>query len=310
MNRVFLHLDEAHDLFFQRALEDLDTEIYETQYADLEALTLVNTKPVDEGAEFYVWRRYDSAGMAKIMSTYAQGSPGVEVNGSENISRLYSVRNHYGFNIQEIRAAKKAGVGLDVMKSVAAKRAMAEELNRIALLGDDEWQLVGLYNQPNAQTYTVPADGAGGGGGSTAWEDKTVDQIIRDIFGILDQIPTVTLEIEKPKRLLLPHSRLRLIANRRIGPGDGALTILKYVQGERPEVEIRGALLLDTAGDGGGTRMVAYDPDRAVIEWLVAIPFEQFPPQWSGLKYVIECHARAGGVVLRRPLTMAYGDDI
>lgn len=299
-------LDEAHDLFFQQQLTEIDAQLYETKRGNLEALQLVSTKPMNAGAETYLWKRYDARGVAKIMSNYATNSPGVKVSGTDNSSPLRSIRTHYGFSIQEIRAAMMAGVPLESLEAKAARRAIDEKLDQIALFGDAEWGLVGLFNQPNAQTYTVPADGTGA---TTTWSTKTADQIMRDIFGILEQIPTTTNEVEKPKRLVMPYSRLRQITRLRIDTLNNT-TVLQFIQTMRPDVEIRGALRLDTAGAGGTARMVAYDPDREIVEWLVAIPFEQFPPQWNSLRYVIECHARAGGVVLRRPLSMAYGDGI
>jgi hypothetical protein len=86
--------------------------------------------------------------------------------------------------------------------------------------------------------------------------------------------------------------------------------VLTFFKTQRPDIEVRGALLLDTAGAGGTARMVAYDPSPVNVQWAVAVPFESFPPQLQGMEYVIECHARAGGVFMRYPLTMAYGDGI
>ena len=88
------------------------------------------------------------------------------------------------------------------------------------------------------------------------------------------------------------------------------ITILQYVESNRPGVEIRGALFLDKAGTGGVARMVGYDPNREKVEGIVPIPFEAFPPQLQGLEYKVENHARTGGVVARYPLSVIYGDGI
>ncbi len=308
MKRIFLHLDAASDLFFQKQLEEIDGRLFETKYGALEALTLVATKSLNPGAETYTYRRYDGRATAKIMSNYASASPRANVNGVEATSKVKSVRNSYGYNIQEIRAAAMAQVPLDPMNAMMARRGIDEALNLIGLLGDAEHNLVGLFNQPSAQDYTVPADGTGA---SALWSTKTADQILRDLFGICNMIPENTAEVEKPKRLLMSHSRLRYISEKKVSTaGDGTMSVLDYFKSKRPEIEVRGALYLDTAGDSSTQRMVAYDPNPINQEWIVPIPFETFPIERVKMEYTTECHARVGGVVSRYPLSMAYGDGI
>lgn len=157
--------------------------------------------------------------------------------GLEFTAQVRSIRASFGYNIQEIRAASMAGLPLDAMKAMAARRSIDEKLNSLGLLGDSEHNLVGLFNVANAQTYTVPNDGTGS---TTTWSTKTSDQILRDMFGIVDQIPTNTNEVEKPTRLLLPYSRLRLINSKRMGSSDGTLTVLGFFQVARPDIEVRG----------------------------------------------------------------------
>jgi hypothetical protein len=303
-----MYLDDAQTVFFTRQLAEIDQQLYNIKFAELEAKQLVDVKPLNPGAETYIYRQYDRRGVAKITSNYATSSPRADVAGLEFTAKIYSLRESFGFNVQEIRAATMAGLPLDAMRAMAARRAIDEGLNKIGLLGDSEHGLLGLFNQTNAQTYTVPNDGTGS---SQLWANKTADQIVRDMFGIVDQIPTNTAEVEHAKRLLLPYPRLRFANSKRLaGAGDSFVTCLNYFKMNRPEVEVRGALFLDTAGSGSTARMVAYDPDPVNVQWLVPIPFETFPPQLHGLEYVTECHARAGGVVARYPMTIAYGDGI
>lgn len=304
----FPHMDTAQTVFFSRQLEEVDKTLYNVRYGKLEALELVEPKPMHPGAETYTYRQFDRRGLAEIVSNYQTQSKRVDVEGKEFTSYLRSIRVSFGISIQEIRAAQLAQSDLDMQKAMAARRSIDEKLNQIALVGSAEHGLFGLYNQPTAGSYTVPADGTGS---SALWANKTSDLILRDMFGIVDQIPTNTAEVETAKRLLMPYSRHRLITSKKLSTaGDGTLTVLNFFNTARPGVQVRGALFLDTAGAGGLARMVAYDPDPMNLQWLVAVPFESFPTQLIGMEYVTECHARAGGVVLRYPLTMVYGDGI
>jgi hypothetical protein len=303
----FMHLDNTQSVFFARQLEQIEGTLYEVKQGALESRELLSVKPVAPGAEQYTYRMFDKRGVAKIMSNYSTSSPRADVDGFEVISILRSFRLSFGYSIQEIRAAQFAGTPLDAMKAMAARRGIDEGLNAVALQGAAEFGIRGLFNQPNAQTFTVPADGTGS---SALWATKTVDQILRDMFGVCDQIPQNTAEVEKPRRLLMPYSRYRLINRLRMGTGDGVLTVLKFFETQRPDIQVRGALFLDTAGAGATARMVAYDPNPINLEWIVAVPFETFPPVLQGMEYVTECHARAGGVIARYPLSICYGDGI
>lgn len=304
----FPHLDAAQSVFFARQLELVDATLYNVKYGKLEALELVTPKPIDPGAESYTYSQFDGRALATITSNYQTSSVRVDVEGKQFTAYLRSLRLSFGISIQEIRNAKFANTDLEQMKAMRARRGIDEKLNQIALLGSAEHGLFGLFNQPNAGIYTVPADGTGA---STLWSTKSSDLILRDMYGAVDKIPQDTAEVESAKRLLVPHSRMRFLTTKKLsGAGDGTMTVLTMFASARPGVTVRGALFLETAGVGGTARMIAYDPDPMNLEWLVAVPFESFPQQLLGMEYVTECHARAGGVVLRYPLTMVYGDGI
>ncbi len=301
------HLDAAQSVFFARTLEEVDATLYNVRYGKLEALELVTPKPVNPGAESHTYSQYNSRGIAEITSNYATQSKRVDVEGKQYTSYFRSVRLSFGISIQELRNAQFAGVDVDMMKVMAARRGVDEKLNQIALLGAAEHGIYGLYNQPNAQEYTVSADGTGA---SALWSTKTGELIARDMFGIVDQIPTTTAEVENPKRLLLPYARYRTITTKLMGVSAPNTTVLKHFNEARPGIQVRGALFLETAGAGGLARMIAYDPDPMNLAWLVAVPFEAFPQQLIGMEYVTECHGRCGGVLLRYPLTVCFGDGI
>lgn len=300
------HLDAAATVFFARQLEEIDRELYDVKYAKLEALELVATKPLHPGAEQYTYRQFDGVAVAEICSNYSTSSPRADVQGQEFTSRVRGVRNSYAYNVQEIRAAAHANLPLEPMRAAVARRGINECINRTALLGSAAHGIIGLFNQPNAQSFTVPAVGSGG---LKTWASKSAAQILDDLFGIVDQVPTATNEVEHVKRLLLPYPRLRYISRLKID-AVSPITVLQFFRENRPEVEVRGALFLTTAGALGAARMVGYNPARENVELLLPIPFESFPPQLNGLEYKVENHARMGGVVCRYPLTMIYGDGI
>ena len=308
-------LDAAQTIFFARQLEEIDAEMYQVKYAAMEAFELLSTKTLHPGAESYTYRMYDAVGVARMTSDYASGAPRSDVSGKEYNSRIRGLLSGYGYSIQEIRAAQMAGLPLDSMKAVTARRVLNEGINKRALLGDTEFGLVGLFNLPNAGTYTVPVGATGTSdtrwAGAAGVAAKTGMEIARDMFGIVDMIPTNTLEVEHAKRLLLPYKSFRYVSQVKID-SVSPITVLQYFQMNRPGIEVRGALYLDTAGSLSPAtgRMVAYDPSREIVELLLPVPFESFPPERKGLEWEVIDHARMGSVINRWPLAVAYGDGI
>lgn len=302
-----LNADASVQAFFLRQLEEIDAQNYDVKYANLEAFELVSAKAMDPAKETYTYRQFDKKGVAIMTADYANGAPRAEVDGKEYTARVRSLRSSYGMSIQEMREAASTGTPLETFKAEAARRAINELINTTALTGNAEYSLLGLFNQSAAQTYTVPADGTGA---SALWTAKTADLILRDMFGIVDQIPTVTKEVEKPNMLLMPYANLRLISTKRLSTSASDTTVLEFFRQQRPGINVRGALLLDTAGSGGTARMVAYNNDPSIVQLLLPIPFEQFPAQQHSLQWTVECHARVGPVICRYPLSMAYGDGI
>jgi hypothetical protein len=156
---------------------------------------------------------------------------------------------------------------------------------------------------------TVSAGTDGTASPNTLWSGKTAASILTDLFNLVDSIPTLTKEVEHAKRLLLPYARLRYISRVKID-SVSPITVLQFFMENRPGVEVRGALFLDTAGANGVARAMAYDPARENLELLLPVAFESFPPERRGMEYVVENHARVGGVVYRYPLSAAYMDGI
>jgi len=72
---------------------------------------------------------------------------------------------------------------------------------------------------------------------------------------------------------------------------------------------IIGSRELETAGDGGTARMVAYDNSRGVVQMHLPGPHEFLPPfQKSAMEWEVAGIMNVGGVEFRRPKGAAYRD--
>lgn len=307
MIRNLRNLDASENAFFSRALELVKTRTYDRKYPNLRAREFIPLDPeIDNAVETIRLRSYTQVGVAKLLASYSEDLPRADVKAEEQTFSVKGLGASYGYNLQEIRAASRAGVALDAKKAAAARRAIEVQIDRILALGDTATGLRGLLNQPNALSYTVPADGTGA---SALWTAKTPALIVRDMVGICEYIVSQTAEVEAPNMLLLPRAQYTQIRTTRFDSNSDK-TILQWFQATYPQVMVDTWYRLSGAGAGGTNRMVAYTMSPDHLQGAIPQEFEQLPVQERGLEFIVPCHARIGGVQAYYPLSIAYGDGI
>lgn len=309
----FNKLDASENAFLARSLEYVKARTYDIKFPALRAREFVPVNnEVDNAAQTVTYRQYSQVGMAKLIASYADDLPRSDVKATEFSIQIKSAGDSYGYNLQEIRAAARAGVDLDGKKAAAARRAMEVLFDRIIAKGDAATGMLGLLNQPNALTFTVP----NGGGGQATWASKTPAEILKDMIDICEYVPTQTKEVEQVDVLLLPRAQFVKVATTRFSDSSD-LTILEvfkrnYANGEdgRSRITVERWDTLDGAGSGGADRMMAYKRDPEHLEAIIPQEFEQLPVEARNLEFVVNCHARIGGVLAYYPMSMVYGDGI
>ena len=224
---------EAASVFFARELDFVKSQSYDVEYPEFTALSLFPmSSEVDPGAETITYYSYDKVGLAKIISNYATDLPRADVKGKPTTAIIKSIGDSYGYSIQEMRASRMAGKSLDTRKAEAARYQIDYLNNKIAWNGDPETGLKGVLSEDNGVPLYVLANGAKG---TTSWADKTEDEILADITGMLKQMATVTKKVEKPDTLALSADAYIEIQNKRI---EGtATTVLKYIQDNIPDIK-------------------------------------------------------------------------
>lgn len=301
------NLDASENVFFSRALELVKTRTYDRKYPNLRAREFVPLDPeIDNAIETIRLRSYSQVGIARLLASYAEDLPRSDVLANEQTFGVKGIGTSYGYNLQEVRAANKAGTSLDAKKAAAARRATEVVIDRVLASGDAATGLTGLLNIPNALTYTVPADGTGA---SALWTNKTPALIVRDMVGICEYIVTQTAEVEAPNMLLLPRANYTLIRTTRFDSNSDK-TILDWFKAQYPGVAVEPWYKMLGAGAGGTQRMMAYSMTPDHLQGAVPQEFEQLPVQEKGLEFIVPCHARVGGVQCYYPLSVAYGDGI
>lgn len=304
----FSKLDAAESTFFARELEQIRAKNYNVKYAQLKGLSFVPVdNSLDPAVETVTYRQWDQVGVAKFVASYASDFPRADVSAVEFTSKIKSIGASYGYNVQEIRAARREGRPLDSMKATAAKRSIDQLIDTVCQTGDSSTGLKGLLNQANALTYTIPNDGAGA---TLTWSTKSSDQVARDMHTAARYIVETTKEVEQPDTIILPLTSFGYISTTRMSTIDST-TILEYFLKTSPYITtVASWQALETAGSGSTKRMVVYRRDPDALQFLLPVAFEQFPPEQRGLEYITYCHARIGGVVTYYPLSICYADGI
>lgn len=311
------NLDANESVFFARELEHIKARTYDVKRPEFKATRLIPVSTdAGPGAETITYEQYDEVGIMKIISNYAADLPRSDVKAAEFTSKVKSLGGSYGYNIQEIRNAQKAGKPLNQRKATATRRAYDQGVNSIAWFGNAAAGILGMLTQPN-----VPAAVAATGGttGYVVWDGascKNAEEILEDLNAIVTSIETVTKGVEVPDTILLPVSQHRKISTTRMAAGTDT-TIKEFFMKNNPEIktiewvnELTDVNPLPSGTAGTKDCMVCYrrDPDALTLE--LPQPFEQFPAQERNLEFVVPTHARIGGVIVYYPLSMRIVEGI
>lgn len=310
--------DSAEDasVFFARELNHVKAQTYDQEYPEMTALALFPmSSEVNPGAETVTYYSYDKVGMAKIIADYATDLPRVDVKGKPTTGNVKGLGASYGYSVQEMRASVMAGKGLDARKADSARYQIELLNNRIAWAGDKENGLMGVLSEDNDVPLYVIGKGANG---STKWSEKTEDEILADINGMLKQMARTTKKVEKADTLALPSEAYIELQGRRIEGTD--TTVLSYIQKNLKDIKnIVACPELDPDSvdtnpyaadeDGQGVMLLfKNDPRKLTIE--NPLPFKQHPVQAQNLEMVVPCEARTAGAIIYYPMSLLIGVGI
>lgn len=305
----FIRLDADLTAFFQRQLEYVKSKTYDKKYPELKARMLIPVS-FDGGpaASSIVYQQYDQVGMAKLIASYADDLPRSDVTAREFVTKIKSMANSFGFNIQEIREAKALGVPLQQRKANSAKRAMLMLENKIAFFGDADAGLLGLFNHPNISRTAVPLNA---GSTSTLWANKTPDEILKDMNAAGDFVIESTNGVELADTLVLPLKQYNYVKST-ARSSNSDKTILQYFNENNGYIkQVEWLNELKGAGTGGTLdAMIAYRKDPDVMELSIPQDFEQLPEEERGLEYITPCHQRIGGVLVYYPMAINFCEGI
>jgi len=286
--------EDDNSVFFAKSLEYTMAQAYERPIPAMAADRIVPTdNETPEWAESVSYTVYDTVGMAKIVSAYADDLPRSDVRGIEKVVPVVTLGDSFGYTTKDLRTAINNRSNLPVLRAVGARTAVARKENSLKVRGDAVHGMFGIVNHPNIPTVT-PTTGS--------WGTATGDQMIADIVKAVDALVTQSNGTHTPNRIAVSNITRSRMATKRIGTAD-TTTVMQLVAQMFPELEV--VVVEELKGQGaGGTEVMFISEFSAVnYHYKAVMPFRQHPPQARNLEFVVPCEARTAGLVVMQPLS-------
>lgn len=295
--------------FVQSQTAYVEAGVYRARYPAIRYPGLI---PVDYSAPEWIktitYYSMDISGRAEWVADRAQDIPVVGTNMEQANTDIYMAGIGYDYGLEEINQAQMLGINLSGERASAARLVYERTVDNIAFLGDLEKGWKGLYNSTAVVAASAPTGN---------WATATEDQILADVNDILGDVYTATNEIAMADTIILPSLKFQQIASKRLGDGNGTLTVLEYLRQSNVytaetgrQLTIRGARGLNTAGAGSTARMVAYRNSPEVLKMHIPMRHRFLPVQISGLTFKIPGIFRLGPLDIRLPKEVRYSDGI
>lgn len=287
----------------------IEREVNATVYPDIQYPFLV---PVDTSAHPFAksvtYYSSDKFGRADWINGNANDIPRAGTELAKYETSVHMAGIGYGYGYEEINQAQMLGMNLQADDAMAARRAYEEMVERVALSGDTQKGFSGLINNTSVTAAAVTT------GSWTAATNE--DLVLADINNLILGIATDTQYTSMADTLLLPYAKMNFLATNRLG--DTQSTLLAFLRENNTYTAMTGMPLtiravrgLETAGAAGVNRMVAYRRNPQVLKLHVPMPHRFLPVYQDGpLNFVVPGVFRLGGLDIRRPKEVRYGDGI
>lgn len=291
----------------------IEAQAVEIKYPDIQYPQLI---PVDtsapEWAKSVTYYSTDKVGKANWFHAKAKDIHVADVERAKYDVGIEMADIGYRYDIEELGVAMMIpGMALTSDRAAAAIRAYEEFVDDVALRGKAEKSMYGIMNYPGITTVLAKNTG-----GNTTWDTKSADDILEDVNNALTGVYVNSLTVEMADTILLPVTALTILGTRRIPDTDKSImsylienNVYKQITGQN--LTIRALRGLETAGQNGSGRMVAYRRDPQVLKMHIPMPhrfLEVF--RTAPLVYDVPGIFRLAGLEVRRPGAVRYVDGI
>jgi hypothetical protein len=302
--------------FLVSQTSSIEAQVVQILYPDIQYPALI---PVDtsanEWAKSVTYYSTDKTGKAGWFAARAKDIHVADVDRAKHEVGIEMADIGYRYDLEELgQALMIPGTNLSADRAAAARRAYEEFVDDVALRGKGEKSIFGIMNYPGITT--VLAGHGGSGGAHTTWDQKSADEILADVNNALTGVYVSSLTVEMADTLLLPVAALTILGTKRIDNTDRS--VLDYLTRSNVYTQITGQQLtiralrgLESAGQNGSGRMIAYRRDPQVLKMHIPMT-HRFLPVFQSAPMVFDVPGifRLAGLEIRRPGAVRYVDGI
>lgn len=296
--------------FLQQQAAHIEAEVYRMEYPQYKYTDLV---PLDQSAPDWtktvMFRAMDARGRLKKLGPNSTDVPTVDVGLSQGFHEVGTYALGYTFSLEELNYSLLNNVNLDAERATAVRDVVEGDLNRIYLLGDQDAG-EGLYSSTQ-----VPRVNAAGTIASLVADIPTNGaQPLITLFGNeYDKVyRTQTNTVHRPTVFALPTSVHQLLMRTLLSTDNASnVTVLQFLQMNFPDMTFIDDINLETAGNGGTTRMVTYKREMRVVKGHDVMPLMFLAPATAdNLHFKVPAVVRTGGCEWRIPKAGSYLDNV
>ncbi len=300
---------DEHLAFLQSQAAYVEPEVFMLDYADIQyprLLPVVTT--ADPWAGQITYYSQDGTGQAEFLATHGTDFPFVEVSRAQHDVRIENLGIGYEYNYFELGLAMRLGNNLTTDRAEMARRAYEEKLDDIALNGVPEMGWDGLLDHDQVPTKSAAANGQ--------WSNSNVDGLAmaKDVNDLLGDVWSDSKQVYLADTIAMSPSRFNLAATTPIGDNADHV-VMDWLKQNNTYTMVTGQPLmfttlrqLETAGEGGTQRMIAYQRDPRVLRYHIPMPLQFLPAQQVLTRYCVPGVFRVAGLEIRLPNAIRYFD--
>lgn len=301
-------LDANETVFLERELTQLRVKAFEVRSEGLFARQFVpQATDIAASASQYAYKVWSQEGKAKIGGNSADDAPRIDLKAREVLGKIYPVTASWGWELSELREAIRQGIPLSDQLAKNARSAIDR--------GIDEMLAFGYTAQPgetNVTTTGLLNNAAVVSNGIAALTNFTgasdPDLMLAALNAMVTPIVTASKQEFIPDTILIDTTHYGVISTTKVGV-DNDVTVLRSFLANNPYIKnVHQWYRCNGLGTNTTGRALAYKKDPEILESVIPQEFEQLPPQARNFEFVVNCHARCGGVKVYQPLAMKYGD--
>lgn len=286
-----------------------ESNVYSRQYTPMQYETLVPvSSEAGEWAQSIRYEIEDHQGRGKRSNGKGRDINLVSVAYGAKDFGVFNGDIGYDYNMEELRVTAFLRRPVSESKQVAAVEGYRRHMNQVALLGEPESNITGLFN-----STLVPQGNAPTGNWSTS---ATPQQMLRDLNAGIMQVWTQTNFNEMVTDVVIAPTAYGLLTS--LPRSDNSdKTVLSYLlenniaKMQRDiDLNIQPGYGLDTAGIGGTKRAVYYVNNPLKLKMHIPLPLRFLAPQMIGLAVQVPGEYKYSGVTFYYPKSAYYQDGL